>query len=305
MVMVIAVFGATGTLGNSVARALLTDSSNFQVRAVTRDPNKPEATALADKGAVVIKADMNNRESLVPALKGADGCFVATSMQLSDPLCQQLEYQQGECVADVCMAMKVPHIVFNAQNHVSKVIGVKARHYDAKACINDYMNERELPLTSIILPFAYENFLGDFKPQKLQQQEYSIGIPMGDLSLNMLSIKQIGEAVRYIFYNKTSTVGKTFSLVGDKLTVREIASILTTHLRPHVVRDAKVTLPEFHRQNSSKPGNEDITNMFDFIHKVTQRFSIETTRKLIPDLLTFDQWAAQNKETLLKILNSY
>ena len=67
----------------------------------------------------------------------------------------------------------------------------------------------------------------------------------------------------------------------------------------------QVTLPEFHRKNSSQPGNEDITNMFDFIHKVTQRFSIETTRKLIPDLLTFDRWVAQNRETILKlILNS-
>ncbi|XP_038046313.1 nmrA-like family domain-containing protein 1 isoform X2 [Patiria miniata] len=248
MVMVIAVFGATGTLGNSVARALLQDSYNFQVRAVTRDPNKPEAIALADKGAVVIKADMNDRESLVPALKGAHGCFVATNLPLSDPMCQQLEYQQGECVADVCMAMKVSHVVLNAQNHVSKVIGVKARHYDAKACINDYMNERELPLTSIILPFAYENFLGDFKPKLLQQHDYSISIPMGDLSLNMLSIKQVGEAVRYIFSNRTSTVGKTFSLVGDKLTVREIASVLTNHLRPNVVRDAKIvcsSLPIF------------------------------------------------------------
>ena len=78
-------------------------------------------------------------------------------------------------MADVCMAMKVKHIVFNAQSHVSKVIGVKARHYDAKAYINDYMNERELPLTSVILPFAYENFLGEFKPEKYQQHEYTIG----------------------------------------------------------------------------------------------------------------------------------
>ncbi|XP_071802278.1 nmrA-like family domain-containing protein 1 [Asterias amurensis] len=302
MVMVIAVFGASGTLGNSVARALLRDSSHFQVRAVTRNPNNPEVLALADKGAVVIKADMNDRESLVPALKGADGCFVATNVPFSDPMCQELEYQQGECVADVCMAMKVKHIVFNAQSHVSKVIGVKARHYDAKAYINDYMNERELPLTSVILPFAYENFLGEFKPEKYQQHEYTIGIPMGDLPLSMMSVKQLGEAVYFIFCNRASTVGKTFSLVGDKLTIKEIASTLTSHLRPNVVRDMKITLPEFQKQNCLNPGNDDITNMFDFLHKVTQRFSIETSRKLIPDLLTFDQWVSQNRETILKLI---
>ena len=66
----------------------------------------------------------------------------------------------------------------------------------------------------------------------------------------------------------------------------------------------QITLPDYHRQNSSKPGNEDVTNMFDFIHKVTQRFSIETTRKLIPDLLTFDRWVAENREQLLKLILS-
>ena len=55
---IIVVFGATGTQGGSVAKAILDDpvaSQQFKVRAVTRDPFKSAAIALADHGAEVTK----------------------------------------------------------------------------------------------------------------------------------------------------------------------------------------------------------------------------------------------------------
>lgn len=57
MSKILAVFGATGNQGGSVIRAVLSDSalsSQFKIRAITRDVTKPAAKALADKGVEVV-----------------------------------------------------------------------------------------------------------------------------------------------------------------------------------------------------------------------------------------------------------
>jgi uncharacterized protein YbjT (DUF2867 family) len=53
MSKLITVFGATGNQGGSVINHILADaqlSSEFKIRGITRDVNKPAAKALADKG---------------------------------------------------------------------------------------------------------------------------------------------------------------------------------------------------------------------------------------------------------------
>jgi uncharacterized protein YbjT (DUF2867 family) len=52
------VFGATGNQGGSVIKTILQDasiSSEFEIRAITRDPSKPTAAALAEKGVSLAK----------------------------------------------------------------------------------------------------------------------------------------------------------------------------------------------------------------------------------------------------------
>ena len=62
----VVVFGATGTQGGSVAKALLKDprtAQQFKVKAVTRDPSKSAAKALVEQGAEVVKASFSTRFS--------------------------------------------------------------------------------------------------------------------------------------------------------------------------------------------------------------------------------------------------
>lgn len=55
--LTITVFGSTGKQGSSVVKSILADSkasSQFHVKAVTRDPSKESARALASLGAEVV-----------------------------------------------------------------------------------------------------------------------------------------------------------------------------------------------------------------------------------------------------------
>ncbi len=54
------VFGATGNQGGSVVKAILNDpktNDQFEIRAITRDPSRPAALALAEKGVTLVKVD--------------------------------------------------------------------------------------------------------------------------------------------------------------------------------------------------------------------------------------------------------
>ena len=75
----VAVLGATGTQGASVATRLLADPTTYQVRALTRRPDSAAAQALAARGAQVVRADLNDAGTLGPALAGADALFVVTA----------------------------------------------------------------------------------------------------------------------------------------------------------------------------------------------------------------------------------
>ncbi|MCK5087419.1 MAG: NmrA family NAD(P)-binding protein, partial [Melioribacteraceae bacterium] len=76
---VIAVLGATGAQGGGLARAILNDdSSEFSVRALTRDVNSDKAKALKDLGAEVAAVDIDDAESLNKAFEGAYGVYAVT-----------------------------------------------------------------------------------------------------------------------------------------------------------------------------------------------------------------------------------
>jgi uncharacterized protein YbjT (DUF2867 family) len=77
---IIAVVGSTGSQGGGVVQAILADpNGGFGARAITRDPNKDKAKALAVNGAQVVKADLDDVESLKKAFAGAYGVYAVTN----------------------------------------------------------------------------------------------------------------------------------------------------------------------------------------------------------------------------------
>jgi uncharacterized protein YbjT (DUF2867 family) len=76
---IIVVGGATGAQGGGLVRAILSDpDGGFAARALTRDPASPKARALADAGAEVVRADVDDQASLARAFEGAYGAYCVT-----------------------------------------------------------------------------------------------------------------------------------------------------------------------------------------------------------------------------------
>jgi hypothetical protein len=66
----IVVVGATGSQGGGLARAILNDpDGEFACRAVTRNPDSDAARALADAGADVVRADLDDLDSIQPCVR--------------------------------------------------------------------------------------------------------------------------------------------------------------------------------------------------------------------------------------------
>jgi nucleoside-diphosphate-sugar epimerase len=82
----IAILGATGNQGGSVASTFLSDP-NWHVRALTRNPRSSKALALAARGAEVVQADMDSPASLSAAFKDAHVVFAVSDFWglYSDP----------------------------------------------------------------------------------------------------------------------------------------------------------------------------------------------------------------------------
>ena len=90
MVGVLTVFGATGKQGGSVVQTILshpTLSTQYKVRAVTRDPSKPAGESLKTQGAEVVKADLNDKDAVRKAVEGSQVVFGVTDCEELSPLC--------------------------------------------------------------------------------------------------------------------------------------------------------------------------------------------------------------------------
>lgn len=79
MARLIAVTGATGNQGGSVAKYLLKFPEEYKVRAVTRNADSSAAKALKELGAEIVVADLTKPETLPAVVAGCWGVFGVTN----------------------------------------------------------------------------------------------------------------------------------------------------------------------------------------------------------------------------------
>ena len=106
----IAVVGATGLQGGATARALL--GAKVPVRALVRRPDSDAARGLAELGADLVAADLDDPEGLRAAFTGVDGVFAMTTP--GPDRRTDREVTHGHAIADAAAAAGVPHVVYSS-----------------------------------------------------------------------------------------------------------------------------------------------------------------------------------------------
>lgn len=170
---IIAVVGATGTQGSSVARAFFT-LHNWHVRCLTRSPSSEKAQALASQGAELIQADLSDSESLRRAFIGVHAIFLntdfwepyrravasGTDAAASAKIGYDTEVKFGKNAIDA--AREVPTLerfVYSALGPMNAASGGKyshSYHWETKAYLADYIQGTELgKLSSFIYIGGY------------------------------------------------------------------------------------------------------------------------------------------------------
>ncbi|KAI9732975.1 MAG: hypothetical protein M1818_007408 [Claussenomyces sp. TS43310] len=213
---IIVVFGATGGQGGSVVKSLLDDpqaASQFAIRAVTRDSSKAAAKALEAKGCELVTADLNDRESLKNALKGAYGVFAVTNYW--EKLDGELEYKQGCNVAD---EVGVKHLIWMSNGKLKQVY-----HFDSKAKVQDYIKSSGLPATYFLAGMFMSNL-----PQLIRknpgQDVYSIAMPVPPATTMPLldTEEDTGKFVKAILLKPKQTLGKEIYGATDYYSVNDM-----------------------------------------------------------------------------------
>jgi uncharacterized protein YbjT (DUF2867 family) len=307
---IIAVVGATGAQGGGLIRAILADKSGtFAARAITRNPDSEKAQALRNAGAEVVKGDIDDQESIERAFRGAHGVFALTNFW--EHFSADRELAQARNMAQAAKAAGAQHVIWSSLEDTRKWVPLesdqmptlhgkyKVPHFDAKGEADEFFKQL-VPSTILLTAFYWENFIYfGSGPQRGPDGSLTLVFPMGDKPLPGIAVEDIGKCAYAIFKRGKEFIGKTVAIAGEHLTGQQVADALTRALGQEI-RYANVS-PEVFR-SFGFPGADDLGNMFQFKRDFNDYFvgvrDLEFTRRLNPELQTFEEWLAVHKEQI-------
>src|ERR1035437_5264421 len=216
------VTGATGQQGGAVTRQLLKQPS-FAVRALTRDPAKPAARALAQAGAAVIRGDLDDPASLEHALEGVYGVFSVQNLMDAG---FDGEIRQGKLIADAAKAAGVQHFVYSSVVSADRHTGLP--HFESKWQIEMHIGQSGLSHTILRPAFFMQNWYSYMREPILNG---TLPLPLNPQTpLQQISVDDIGAFAALAFQNPSIWHGRTIELAGEELTMLRVAELLTRTL---------------------------------------------------------------------------
>ncbi len=297
------IFGATGAQGGGLARAMLArNKPDHRIRAVTRKPESANARELAQLGAEVVQADLDDPASVQAAMRGADAVYAVTNFW--EHMSPDRELKQAEALAEGAQREKVGHVIWSTLEDSRRFLPADGRrmpvlmghynvpHLDAKGEANRFFSERGLPVTFLLTSFYWDNLIHfGMGPQRGPDGQLVFVLPMGDRPLPGIAAADIGACAAGIFRQGASTIGRTIGIAGEHLTGGQMASALSRALKEPVVH---VAMPPQDYAKLGFPGADDLANMFQFNHDFAEQYCAARptaeSRALNPGLMTFDAW---------------
>jgi uncharacterized protein YbjT (DUF2867 family) len=307
----IAVVGATGAQGGGLARAILADpGGGFAVRALTRDPSKDSAKALADQGAEVVEADIDDEASVTQAFEGAYGAYCVTNFW--EHFSVDREQAQAGNMARAAKATGLRHVIWSTFEDTRDWVPLdddrmptlqgkyKVPHFDSKAGANHFFTDAGVPTTLLLTSFYWENFIFfGMGPARGEDGVLAVTFPLGDTKMPSIGVEDIGKFAYEIFKRGDEFIGKTVGVAGEHISGAEMAAALTEALGEKVRYN---DVPADVYRGFGFPGADDVGNMFqfkrDFNDDYCSRRDLALVRELNPSVQSFETWLAANKDRI-------
>jgi len=269
------VLGATGQQGGAVARHLL--AATWRVRALVRDPRKPEAQALQHLGIELVQGDLDTPASVTSAMQNMHGVFSVQAI-FGDP---EQQVRQGKTVADSAKMTGISHLVYSSASGAERNIDIPA--FEAKGEIERYIRFLDLPATVLRPVMFMENFR--FLAQVVNGSIYLPSLGPSETNVQMIAVRDIGVFATLALNNPDTYVGRVLEIASDELTFAQIAEVLQ-----------KV----FGRPVSYQTGSPEQEQHLEGARKATAFFAregykadIASLRQIHPQLFSFEAWLRQ------------
>lgn len=274
------VSGATGQQGGAIADELL--NAGWTVRAMTRKPDSPQGRALAERGAEVVRADLDDEASLVKAF---DGVWGTVAVQNTWEAGVEREEEQGKRFARVAKAAGVQHYVYQSVGSAHRNTGIP--HFENKWRVEEVIRSLGFPSFVVIRPvFFMENLLSPWFKPSIDEGTLAFGLKP-ETRLQMIAVEDIGKYGLQAFENSGSLNGRAIDIAGDELTAPEMARILT-EVAGREIRFQQVPI------EAIRKGSEDYALMLEWFDRVGYNADIEANEQEFGIRPTsFEEWAAR------------
>lgn len=269
----ILVTGATGQQGGSLARLLL--QKKHKVYALTRNTQSSAAQDLRNKGANVVKGDLDDSDSLERAAKDVESIFLMGT-PFEDGT--EGETRRGKLMADIAKENKVEHLVYSSVANADKNTGIP--HFESKYKVEQHIKNLGIPYTIIGPTFFMENLLGP----GLEQGQLALPLSTSSI-LQQSALENIAEFSALVLERGKPFLGKRIDIASDEVTGEQAAKILSNELGQRI-RYVHVPLEQVYQ------ANEDMARMYEWYERVGTGIDITSLHQEYPEVnwLTFSDW---------------
>jgi uncharacterized protein YbjT (DUF2867 family) len=273
----IAITGATGVQGGALAHLLL--DRDLPVRALTRNPSAPAATALRERGAEVVFADFDDSASLDSALRGSRSVFLMSTPFGTDAA---TEVRQGNAVIDAAVHAGVAQLVFSSVAHADRATGVP--HFDSKFDIEQHLAGTDLNWTVIGPAKFLDNYTGGWAASLLRQGKLALPLD-ADRPIALICSADIAGMAALALTEPDRMTRKRIDIAGDECTPLEQAAGFSAILGHDISFDR---VPD----EQARAWGDDLAAMFNYFDKVGLDVDTAALRAEYPEVgwHSFTDW---------------
>lgn len=279
------VTGATGKQGGAVARALI--AGGHRVRALTRNPSSPSASALAALGAEVVAGNFDKPETIARALDGVDSLFAMGTFFESGV---ESEITQGLALVEAAARAKIGHVVYTSVAGADQKTQIP--HFESKGRVEEALKGSGLPWTILAPVYFMENL---YFPQSVSA--IRAGTYPSPLSprrtLQQVAVADIGSMGRVAIERKL--IGRRIELAGDDIDSEAVARALSRALgRPIALQSFPL--------DALKAQSHEMWIMYKYFEEVGYQANISALRREFPEVgwHRFDDWLAKQDLSSLR-----